>query len=215
MRKFVRTVWTLAAVLGAGLLVASCGDGGNGGGNGTEPDPTQIRATVRADGSARSGVAVSLFTSGGTTATEEGTTNASGQVTFEVDPGTYEVEIEIPEGLEMDGSQTSRREVAATEGSTASVTFDMVTPADPNVTLVTLNAASFSPADVNIDVGMTIRWVNGQPVTHTITPDGHSQWSEATVSAEGETFENTFNTAGEFDYLCTLHAGMVGTITVD
>ncbi len=215
MRKFVRTVWTLAAVLGAGLLVASCGDGNGGGGNGTEPDPTQIRATVRADGSARSGVTVSLFTSGGTTATEEGTTNASGQVTFEVDPGTYEVEIEIPEGLEMDGSQTSRREVMATEGSTASVTFDMVTPADPNVTEVTLNASSFSPADVTIDVGQTVRWVNGQSITHTITPDGHSEWAGVTVNDEGETFEHTFQNTGAFDYLCQFHAGMVGTVTVN
>lgn len=214
MRKFVRNAWTLAAVLGAGLLVASCGD--DGGGNGTEPDPTQIRATVRADGAARSGVTVSLFASGGTTSTQDATTNASGQVTFQVDAGTYDVEVEIPEGLEMAQAQTSRRAVTVAEGATESLTFDLAEPVDPNVKQVTLNAATFSPAEVTIDVGMTIRWVNGQAITHTITPDGHSEWNKATVTDEGETFEHTFNTAGEFDYLCEFHPpGMVGTITVN
>lgn len=215
MRNFVRTMWALAAVLGAGVLVSCGGDDGGGGGGTTEPDPTQIQATVRADGSARSGVPVSLFTSGATTASEDGTTNTSGQVTFEVDPGTYEVEIEIPEGLEMDGDQTSRREVTATEGSTAPVTFDMVTPTDPNVKQVTLNASSFSPPEVTLDVGQTVLWVNGLAVAHTITPDGHSEWAGVTVTDEGDTFEHTFNNAGEFDYLCQFHAGMVGTVTVN
>lgn len=211
MRMFVRTAWTLAAVLGVGVLSA-CGDGGDGT---VDPDPTQIRATVRADGSARSGVAVSLFTSGSATPTEEASTDGSGQATFEVDPGTYEVEIEIPEGLEMSGTQTARRTVTAAEGETTSETFDLVTPSDPNVTQVTLNAASFSPANVTIDVGQTVRWVNGQPITHTITPDGHSEWNEVTVTNDGDTFEHTFDNTGAFDYLCTFHSGMVGTVTVN
>lgn len=215
MRKFVRTAWTLATVLGVGVL-SSCGGGDGGGGGGTtDPDPTQIRATVRADGSARSGVTVSLFEGAGTTASEEGTTGGSGQVTFEVDPGTYDVEIEVPEGLEMAEGQTSRRTVTVAEGATASQTFDLVTPSDPNVTEVTLNASSFSPSSVTIDVGQTVRWVNGAAITHTITPDGHSEWAGVTVNDEGETFEHTFDATGAFDYLCQFHAGMTGTVTVD
>lgn len=211
MRMSVRSMLVLIAA--GGLGVAACGDGG---GDPTGTDTAQIVVTVLVDGDGEGGITVRLYAQGGTTALEEEITNSSGRVTFgDLDPeDAFEVEVEVPSSLELESGE-ARQGVTVTPGQSSPVTFTLVTPLPANVALVTLQGSSFSPNAVTIDAGMTIRWVNGGPVTHTITPDGHSSWSSQTVSTEGQTFEHTFNNAGSFPYLCQLHAGMTGTITVN
>lgn len=82
---------------------------------------------------------------------------------------------------------------------------------------IDLLAESFSPSEVRIEAGSTIRWRNAGTVTHTITPDGHSEWADTTLTEEGETFEHTFDTPGDFDYHCVPHLanGMTGVIRVE
>lgn len=210
MRSSVRAAWTVALMLGVAVS-ASCGDE-----NGpTDTDPTRVQVTVRLDGAAESGVGVELFASGGTTALEDGTTSASGQVAFEVDPGTYDVEVEIPTGAVLDEGEAARKSVTVAEGNTAPVTFELVTEGGVDLAVVTLNPSSFSPPTVTINVGGTVRWVNGAAIAHTVTPDGHSEWSNVSMTASGQTFEHVFDSAGQFPYLCQLHAGMTGTVTVN
>lgn len=80
---------------------------------------------------------------------------------------------------------------------------------------LTVNAADnvFSPATQEIEVGETLTWENVGGNPHTVTPDGHSEWSDVTLQP-GETFQHTFDEVGDFPYLCTIHAGMNGTISV-
>lgn len=88
----------------------------------------------------------------------------------------------------------------------------------PDLVIVELVAPyAFSPAEVTIPPGTTIRWVNRSDIFHTITPDGHSEWSEVEMFTAGEEFEHTFNDEGVFPYVCAPHvsAGMTGTITVE
>ncbi|MDX1674974.1 MAG: plastocyanin/azurin family copper-binding protein [Longimicrobiales bacterium] len=75
---------------------------------------------------------------------------------------------------------------------------------------------TFSPPDVTIEPGTTVRWVNESGIFHTVTPDGHTEWASADLS-DGTTFEHTFNTEGTFPYYCEPHVGqgMTGTITVE
>jgi plastocyanin len=54
--------------------------------------------------------------------------------------------------------------------------------------------------------------VNGSPVDHDIFSLSGA-WP-TTRLAPTETFEVTFPQAGEFDYICTIHQGMAGTIVV-
>lgn len=62
-------------------------------------------------------------------------------------------------------------------------------------------------------VGDTVTITNEDAVGHTWTAaDG--EFDSGTV-AEGETFEFTFEEAGEFDYFCSIHPQMEGTITVE
>jgi plastocyanin len=74
----------------------------------------------------------------------------------------------------------------------------------------------FSPAQVMIERGQTVEWRNDVTMLHTITPDGHGEWPEATLSVSGETFTHTFEEAGTFPYHCVPHLGdgMTGVIVV-
>ena len=98
----------------------------------------------------------------------------------------------------------------------ASACSDSSGPDD--VTTVTMNAATFSPSDVTISVGESVRWVNGQAIAHTITPANPQQpgvWAAQNVPATtGFAFQARMNTAGTFNYSCTLHAGMTGRVIV-
>jgi plastocyanin len=71
---------------------------------------------------------------------------------------------------------------------------------------------TFDPSEFQVAVGGTVTWLwasNG--VEHNVTFE-----DDVTSGNQGDgTFQRTFPTAGEFDYLCTIHgAGMSGTITV-
>lgn len=89
-------------------------------------------------------------------------------------------------------------------------------PSQGTVDTVRLTGAAFEPENLTIRPGRTVVWVNTQPVFHTVTPDGHSQFSRATSSTVGEVLRVTFNSAGAFAYFCEPHraAGMTGRITV-
>ncbi len=85
---------------------------------------------------------------------------------------------------------------------------------DGTITLTT--SLAFDPDDVTINVGDTVTWENEADIFHTITPDGHSEWTRQEMNDAGQQFQHTFNTPGTFDYFCEPHQaqGMVGTITV-
>lgn len=74
----------------------------------------------------------------------------------------------------------------------------------------------FSPAELTIEAGDTVRWENapGGAPHDVVSEDG--LWTPPAVSPEWN-FEYTFNDEGVFDYYCTPHRniGMVGTVTVE
>ncbi len=77
---------------------------------------------------------------------------------------------------------------------------------------ITIADFSFS-GDSSVGVGDTVEVTNNDSVGHTWTAvDG--EFDSGTL-AEGESFEFTFEEAGEFDYFCQIHPQMTGTITVE
>jgi plastocyanin len=90
---------------------------------------------------------------------------------------------------------------------------------NPATASVSVQAASFSPSTVSVRPGGTVTWTNAGPVQHTITPTNAGQtgaWPSRTMSAQqGVTFSHTFTTAGTFNYFCTIHNGMTGTVRVE
>jgi plastocyanin len=76
----------------------------------------------------------------------------------------------------------------------------------------TLSTTAYSPNPDTIAAGDTIVWTNNDTEAHTSTGD-NGAWNSGVI-APGATYSRTFSTAGTFTYHCTIHPGMVGTITV-
>jgi plastocyanin len=75
-----------------------------------------------------------------------------------------------------------------------------------------LGNGAFVPADLNIEVGTTVTWMNADRDSHTSTSDAPG-WNSGTISP-GRQFSFTFQTAGTFPYHCSFHPGMTGTVVV-
>jgi plastocyanin len=72
---------------------------------------------------------------------------------------------------------------------------------------------SFSPADVRISVGDTVKWVAAEG-DHTVVSDGGTFQSDAFAQDyEPHSYSYTFSKAGRYSYHCTL-AQMTGVIEV-
>ena len=88
------------------------------------------------------------------------------------------------------------------------------TTADATVQVVN---NSFNPSVAAVPVNGTVLWQwNSAGVEHNVTfTDGPSDGPNSETQGSG-TFERTFSTAGEYNYVCTIHEelGMVGTINV-
>jgi plastocyanin len=73
---------------------------------------------------------------------------------------------------------------------------------------------AFEPAEVTVAVGDTVTWSNDDEVPHDVTADSFSSGDPGGMQP-GDTFEHTFEEAGTFDYVCTVHPGMEGSVTVE
>jgi plastocyanin len=81
-------------------------------------------------------------------------------------------------------------------------------------TEVSMEDISFQPAEVTVSAGDTVTWTNNDSAGHDVTADSFSS-GEPGALANGDTFEHTFEEAGTFDYVCTVHPGMEGTVVVE
>ncbi len=78
---------------------------------------------------------------------------------------------------------------------------------------VTITDFAFSPATLTVAVGDTVTWTNQDTAAHTVTADDGT--FDSGRLATGETFTETFDTAGTYAYHCTMHPGMVAEIVVE
>lgn len=72
---------------------------------------------------------------------------------------------------------------------------------------------SYSPNPVTVRVGQTVAWRNADSATHTATQDT-AGFNTGSIAPGATSSPITMSAAGTFPYHCTIHPGMVGTITV-
>lgn len=82
-----------------------------------------------------------------------------------------------------------------------------------DVTVQQVAPQKFNPATATSKVGQVVEWKNADQVTHNVTFKGHDDLSSPSMDA-GKTHAVKFTVAGKYDYSCTIHPGMDGTITV-
>ena len=71
----------------------------------------------------------------------------------------------------------------------------------------------FDPEDATAGVGQEVCWVNEDTIDHNAVADGDEFKSE--LFGKGKTFTATLDTPGTVPYVCTVHPGMTGRITVE
>lgn len=108
----------------------------------TATDVGTIAAQVTVDGLPVVNHPVSVYAPGGDEPLVTGLTQDSGVATIPIEPGTYDVEIRIPDGLPTAGDALRATGVTVEAGQTTWVPFTFVThePADPTTAVVLGNA---------------------------------------------------------------------------
>jgi len=82
---------------------------------------------------------------------------------------------------------------------------------DVNVT-VRIRDLQFQPANVNLKAGGSITWINADDRDHTVSAVDHSFDSGNLKPGAMYTFH--FNKAGSFQYVCSYHPRMRGSVQV-
>lgn len=96
--------------------------------------------------------------------------------------------------------------------ATTTSTTTTAAPATGGVAIGMKNIA-FDPKQVTVKVGQKITWTNNEAIDHNVVAGSGADFKSDNFG-EGGTFEYTPEKAGTIEYECTLHPGMVGTITV-
>ncbi|MEP7204822.1 MAG: cupredoxin family copper-binding protein [Candidatus Saccharibacteria bacterium] len=82
----------------------------------------------------------------------------------------------------------------------------------PATGTVNIEGNAFNPTTITINKGETITWQNNDSVMHRIAADDGS--FDLGDQAGGAKVKFTFNTAGTFNYHCTIHSFMKGIVVV-
>jgi len=77
---------------------------------------------------------------------------------------------------------------------------------------VTMPGKLFAPGELDVLVGTTVSWSNGDSSTHTVTAD--SDAFDSGHLRSGQEFSRTFTSTGTFAYHCSIHRSMRGEVRV-
>ena len=77
---------------------------------------------------------------------------------------------------------------------------------------ITIDNFTFTPKELTVPVGTTVKWLNHDDIPHTIVEKKMTFRSKALDTDDSYSF--TFTSAGTFDYFCGLHPHMVGQVIV-
>ena len=95
------------------------------------------------------------------------------------------------------GGEANRRRTAAPSTGTATAT-------------VVIDGMAFSPRTVEIAAGESVVWTFKDDTTHDVAFDD----GPTSPKQMSGTWQRTFDQPGSYEYVCTLHSNMRGTILV-
>jgi amicyanin len=121
---------------------------------------------------------------------------------------TFSTDVSATPGMQgmgsMPGMSGMSGSPSATEGGSGAPA------AGPND--VNIDNFAFAPATLTVKAGTTVTWTNKDEDPHTVVDNGGAFRSQAL--SNGGTYSFTFPSAGTFDYICSVHPFMHGTVVV-
>ncbi|HEY7298779.1 MAG TPA: cupredoxin family copper-binding protein [Xanthobacteraceae bacterium] len=86
-------------------------------------------------------------------------------------------------------------------------------PARSAEATVMIDNFTFNPPRLTVKAGTIVTWNNEDDIPHTVASSAKVFKSKALDT--GDKFSFTFATPGEYEYFCSLHPHMTGTIVVE
>ena len=90
-------------------------------------------------------------------------------------------------------------------------TEESLTAAENSIVDVEIRDYKYTPQNLTVKVGQTVRWTNKDTVLHDVVGSG----IESEYLQKGETFTYTFEEAGTYQYMCTIHPWMEGEVIAE
>jgi plastocyanin len=83
---------------------------------------------------------------------------------------------------------------------------------EPNT--VTIDNFSFGPQTLTVAPGTTVTWINHDDEPHTVVNAGNPRAFKSAALDTDDKFTFTFDKPGTYEYFCSIHPHMTGTVVV-
>ena len=196
--------------IGAALTLSACGSDSNDGATGT--------------GGATGGAGGATGGSGGATGGTGGATGGSGGSAGAATGGAGGAAGAATGGGGGMAGGGSGGAAGGAGGDAAAPVAEVVdcAAATPDATVTIQGTAltqSFSPANVSVNVGDVVKWVNDTQVGHTVTSGvatDANQWPELVIATKAQNGAGClkFLAANTYQYHCSIHPTLLGSVTV-
>jgi plastocyanin len=115
--------------------------------------------------------------------------------------------------LSLAGCSASRPPTGSGMPSMSMPTMSVTSPAAPvSGDQVNIDGFAFVPATLTVRAGGTVTWTNHDEEPHTVVASDGSFHSPG--MGTGAKFSHAFTAVGTFDYVCSIHPMMHGTVVV-
>ena len=108
-------------------------------------------------------------------------------------------------------------ESAGSGSATTSTTSSDTTSKESGSSEVSVKQFAFDPASLEVESGSTVTWSNSDQILHTVTagtPESPSEEFHEEMPEAGATASHTFDDPGTYEYFCSRHNFMKGTVIV-
>ena len=117
------------------------------------------------------------------------------------------------------GMEETHEEETMVEEPAGPTTHTVDIPTGTSVPGCEESNACYLPADITINAGDTVEWINVDTAAHTVTggspADGPSGIFDSSLVMADAVYAFTFNDSGNYDYFCMVHPWMVGSVSVN
>ncbi len=114
-----------------------------------------------------------------------------------------------PSGTSTAGGSNAGSSYGGNPGSSSpGATADLVITIQGNE-----GGMSFSPAAASLKAGQTVAWRTADVIGHRVVPDGAGGWDTGVIGSGQTSAPATISAAGSYPYHCSIHPGMVGSLT--
>jgi plastocyanin len=79
---------------------------------------------------------------------------------------------------------------------------------------ITIKGFAFHPSTLTVKVGTKVTFTNEDGVTHTATGSGNASIINSGNLTHGQSYTVTFTKPGTYNYICSIHQYMKGTVIV-